>query len=146
MGHCRELLHLNLIVNEIDTVREGRLRTSWCGQDSGLLLETPRTTYSLLPSVICFIDSQQERVTYCTMYTYSVVLESFGLTLSIWSKQVWKTSWSLFDCILWSSRHRWEPVWLSLNFHFGSVTTSCSQSSLKCITTSKSSFQKKKSS
>ncbi len=68
--------------------------------------------------------SGKERVTYCTMYTYSVVLESFGLPLSIWSKQVWK----------------------NLNFHFGSVTTSCSQSSFKCTTTSKSSFQKKRSS
>jgi hypothetical protein len=41
LGQCRELLHLNLghnNINGIGTVGEGRLRASWRGQASGLVL------------------------------------------------------------------------------------------------------------
>jgi hypothetical protein len=51
-----------------------------------------------------------------------------------------KTSWSLFDCILWSSRHRWEPVWLS-QFEFGRVTTSCRETPLNTTLYSKLHFK-----
>ena len=38
LGQCAALAHLNLSGNDIGTVGRGRLRASWCGQASGLLL------------------------------------------------------------------------------------------------------------
>ena len=41
-GQCASLTHLLLGFNQIGSVGEGRLCTSWCGQDSGLLLWAPQ--------------------------------------------------------------------------------------------------------
>ncbi len=38
LGQCASLAHLDLQDNDIDAVGEGRLRASWRGQASGLLL------------------------------------------------------------------------------------------------------------
>ena len=38
LGQCTALAHLNLQRNGIEAVGKGRLRASWCGQASGLVL------------------------------------------------------------------------------------------------------------
>jgi len=38
LAQCASLAHLDLQDNDIDAVGEGRLRASWRGQASGLLL------------------------------------------------------------------------------------------------------------
>jgi Ran GTPase-activating protein (RanGAP) involved in mRNA processing and transport len=38
LGQCPALAHLNLCANDIGTVGRGRIRASWRGQASGLVL------------------------------------------------------------------------------------------------------------
>jgi hypothetical protein len=38
LGHCRELVHLDLSGNQIANAGKRRLRASWLGQASGLVL------------------------------------------------------------------------------------------------------------
>ena len=50
LSQCPALARLELWGNDICAVEKGRLRGSWCGQTSGLVLWTPDTDCSL-PSV-----------------------------------------------------------------------------------------------
>ena len=79
LAQCAALAHLNLGCNGIGAVGGRRMRASWRGQASGLLLWAPAVHLALLS--LCHLFSREATRRSDILYTYNVV--TFGLALSL---------------------------------------------------------------
>ena len=86
-------IHLNLSDNEIDTVREGSFRSSWCGQVSDLVLEDEDENEKCVVNYCCIIGNTSDVYHQSGVFFFSPSPDTYyRLTLNT-RPETWLCTW-----------------------------------------------------